>query len=273
MTPIVTLTTDWGADGIYSGALKGLILQANPGVQIVDITHSIRPYDKLQGAFVLRSTYAYFPKGSIHILGVSGKDSGTQSDRILFEKNDHYFIGANNGMWGLMFDRLPINYRKLKTKPMLCFPEIESYAKTIKTILSDNSIEHTGTQANNLVVNYPPLPTFSSNVITGQVIFIDTYGNAITNISRDDFDRIYGGRYFRIYINSQRHFVDKINNAYCETEAHELLALFSFTGMLEIAMVNANVKEMLNIQISSPVRIVFEEYLNTPQDDNTPLLG
>lgn len=273
MPTIITLTTDWGADGLYSAALKGLVLRANPGVNFVDISHTIKHFDKLQAALVLRNTYHFFPAGTIHIIGVVGKEKDLQSERVVFEKDGYFFIGANNGMWGLMFDELPRLHNIIPTAKSLNFPELEGYADAIHSIINSKNTGEVGVAAQDLLVQYAPLPSVTGNVITGQVMYIDTYGNAITNISRDDFDRVHKGRRFRIYINSQRHFVDKINKAYSETGNLELMAMFGFTGMLEIAMVYANVNQMLNLQVSNPIRIVFDDFLSTPKEDFSPVLG
>lgn len=273
MTSIVTLITDWGSDGAYSGALKGLVLQATPSINFIDISHSIRPFDKLQAAFVLKNTYKFYPKGTVHIVGVGGKERVGQNTRIAFEKEGYYFLGANNGFWGLIFETPPVSFYELRLDSLLVFPELSCYANAISTIIKNGSVETVGKKLSSITINYAPLPTVSSNVITGQVSFIDTFGNAITNISRLDFNRIHNNRKFKIYITSQRHFVDKINDTYDQTDNLELLAIFSYTGYLEIAMANANVREMLNLQIGSVIRVVFEEQLDSLDVEETPLLG
>jgi len=271
--PIVTLTTDWGVDGAYSGAFKGKLLQVCPQAVIVDISNAIKPFEKIQAAYVIRSTYKCFPKGTYHIMGVGGNDQNTDNSRIIFEHEGYFFLGLNDGSWGLVFDMLPRKYHKLNGSSMKVFPELDVFTGAIKRSVSGEKLGEIGVEDTALERFLPSRPSVSSNVITGEVIYIDTYGNAITNITRDDFNRIFNGKHFKIYVVSQRYVITKINDSYNETENAELLAIFGFNGYLEIAMANANIRDMLNLHVNSTVRIVFSDVLEVQPETKTPLLG
>lgn len=95
---IVTLLTDFGLDDAYVGAMKGAILSINSEARLVDLTHGVRPFAVLQGAFLLDSSWRSFPTGSVHVAVV---DPGVGSSRkaIAFRAADHYFVGPDNGLF------------------------------------------------------------------------------------------------------------------------------------------------------------------------------
>src|ERR1700743_657739 len=103
---IITLTTDLGDKDIYQAALKGSILKLLPGVNIIDITHSVSAFNIQQAAFILKNSFYYFPEQTVHLIGIDtvyNKDT-----RYLAVKyRNHYFVGADNGIFSLMFNSDP----------------------------------------------------------------------------------------------------------------------------------------------------------------------
>src|SRR3989442_11727058 len=95
---IVTLLTDFGLDDAYVGAMKGAILTMHPKTTIIDLSHGVRPFAVLQGAFLLDSAWRSFPVGSVHVAVV---DPGVGTDRkaIAFKAADHFFVGPDNGLF------------------------------------------------------------------------------------------------------------------------------------------------------------------------------
>src|SRR5467141_1339291 len=100
---IVTLLTDFGVDDAYVGAMKGVILSVHAKTAVVDITHGVRPFAVLQGAFLLDSAWRSFPPGTVHVAVV---DPGVGTDRraIAFKAADHYFVGPDNGLFTFLND-------------------------------------------------------------------------------------------------------------------------------------------------------------------------
>ena len=98
MAHLITLITDFGIEDTYAGVLKGVILSISPGCRIVDITHQIPPQDVRAACFALSTAYAYFPKGTIHLVIV---DPGVGGKRrpLLIETEDYFFIGPDNGVF------------------------------------------------------------------------------------------------------------------------------------------------------------------------------
>jgi len=264
---IITLITDWGTDGSYVGAMKGKILSLGHNLSIVDIANDIKPYDKIHAAYVLRNCYTIFPKGTIHILGVGGNLENLKSEFVAFEHQGYYFIGKNDGMWGLVFDEMPqtmYSFPNNEDKPTHGFPELVVFSSIIDTISTTQSLEKSGTPLKKLFVRHRQLPTVNQNIIIGEIIFFDNYGNAVTNISLDDFNRVNNGRSCKIHIASLRNIIYKINNSYEQTERGEILAIWGFSGFLEVAIANGSAKDLLNLSVSNSIRITFID-----NDDNT----
>ena len=119
--PLVTLTSDFGLDDYYVAVIKGAMLCQNQNLNIVDITHNVKNYDIVQGAFVLKNAYSSFPKGSIHILSVN--NFYTEHYCFLAVRYDeHYFIGPDNGVFSLLFDEKPEDVYELEFDRKSDFP-------------------------------------------------------------------------------------------------------------------------------------------------------
>src|SRR6201994_1056138 len=101
---IITLTTDLGDKDIYQAALKGSILKLIPGVTIVDITHSVAAFNVQQAAFILKNSFHYFPDNTVHLIGIDTVYN-VDTKYLAIRYKNHFFVGADNGIFSLMFDR------------------------------------------------------------------------------------------------------------------------------------------------------------------------
>jgi len=261
---IITLITDWGEDGAYVGAFKGKLLNQHPTASVIDISHKIKSFDKLEGAFILKNCYKLYPQNSIHVLGIGGNSSKKREsvEYIAFKKNGHYFIGANDGIWGLIFDEPVTEASVINSSSSGIqhgFPEIEYFAKAINYIMENQSIELLGQLTQKITLRQPKLPISRNNEIIGEVIFNDNYGNAITNISKEYFEQIRKDRFFKIEVKSFRNKITQISTAYSDVENGELLAIYSFTGFLEIAIANGSAKDLLSIVKNTNIQIFFSD--------------
>ncbi len=256
---IVTLTTDWNTNDYYVGAIKGKILSQCSGVQVVDISHQVQAFNITQAAFVLRNCFFNFPAGSIHIIGVN-----TEGDEkipfLLAEYKKHYFIGADNGVFGLMFNDAPDRIIQLKYPgEMKSFTSFSVFADTASRIANGEKAESLGKTVSEFQKWIPIRAAIDKSVITGTVIYIDSFRNAITNITRDLFDRVGSNRPFEIYVQSNHYKITRINTYYSETAAGEILALFNSVGLLEIAINQGNAADLLNLSTNSTIRVKFLE--------------
>ena len=255
--PIITLTSDWQSDSIYLIAIKAKILSSSPDINIVDLSHNIATFNIGQAAFVVKNSYKNFPKNTIHIIAVKSEAAAEQKYLIVKYK-DQYFISNDNGIFGLIFDEPAQKIVQIdKIIEETTFPTLDIFTKTACKIASDNKIEEIGTVISEFNIQFPFRPTTEADSIQGKVIYIDTYKNVITNISKELFERTGKNRKFVITIKASRNKIKKINKNYYETESGEILAVFNSLGLLEIAMYNGKIAELLSLNLETVVRVDF----------------
>lgn len=254
---IVTLTTDWKSNDYYTGAIKGRILSQCPGIQVVDITHQVQSFNITQAAFIVRNCFYNFPNGSIHIITVNSEGGG-ENHFLAIEYMKHYFIGTDNGMFGLMFSEEPDKIIRLKTTTDIkSFSSFSVFADAACKLGSGEKPESLGKSTKIYQKRIPIRAAIDKSVITGTVIYIDSFRNAITNITRDLFDRVGQDRPFEIYVQSNHYRITRINTYYHETDPGEILALFNSVGLLEIAINKGNAADLLNLSTHSTIRVKF----------------
>jgi len=255
--PIITLTSDWSKDDFYVGAVKGAIYSAVNSVNVVDITHNITPFNITQAAFVLSNSYKYFPKGSVHIIGVMS-ESNSENKYLAVKYDDQFFLSADNGIFSLLFkDKAELIYKINVTDEITTFPTLSVLVKSACSLVQNADLNLIGEQVTEYKRFVPYRPTIDNSQISGRIIYIDSFMNVITNVSRDLFYRIGQERSFSIFIQSNKYVIKKINKTYQETSQGELLALFNSANLLEIAINGGDVAKLLNIDTNSTIRINF----------------
>jgi len=258
---IITLTSDWNENDYYIASIKGKILTICPEARIIDINHRIKPFNTAQAAFVVRNSFHSFPENTIHIIAVNTEpESGGQL--LAARKSNHFFLCADNGMLGLLGIPEPDLVIKLKEPDKdqpVSFISMTIFAEAACALASGTPMKELGTSTDQYNKQVPLRATIEDNTITGSVIYIDSYDNAITNISKELFERIGHGNPFRIFVQSKHYRIDKINNRYNETPPGELLAIFNSAGLLEIAIRNGNAASLLKLNTNSSVRVEFKE--------------
>lgn len=258
---MITLTSDWKENDFYVASLKGKLLSACPEAQIIDITHRIKAFNSSQAAFIVRNSYPNFPKNTIHIIAVNSEpDAGREL--LAAKKDDHYFLCADNGILGLLGGTEPEEVIAL-TAPHKGDPDtfiaLSVFASAACEISRGTALSKLGSPVKDFVRQTPLRATIENQTITGSVIHIDSFQNAITNISRELFERIGNGRSFKIYVQSKHYMLDRINKQYHETDPGELLAIFNSTGLLEIAIRDGNAAGLLKLNTNSTIRVEFKE--------------
>jgi len=257
---IITLISDWGIYDYYVGAVKGYISNHSPNTTIVDINHQITRFNTSQAAFVLRNSFGYFPKGTIHLIAINTEPVRENAHVVVYHDN-HYFIGADNGIFGLLMRDNPTKVIKLHAEndENSCFPALALLAPAACKIANGEELDSLGADYKNLRINTPLRPAIDELVITGKVLYIDSFKNAITNISRELFDRVGKGRDFEILVQSNHYRVNRLNKTYSETSVGELLALFNTSGLLEIAINRGTAAQLLNLDTNSTIRVKFND--------------
>lgn len=256
---IVTLTSDWGQYDYYCGMLKGQIISSCPTAHIVDLSHDVPNFSLTSAAFIVKHSFHNFPKGSIHLILVNS-ESSTITKVLAFEYLEHTFIVPDNGIIGLLMDvNLPKSVYTLEMPTTGSFTSSHLFVKALESLFNGQTIEEIGIR----VEQYQKINSIKAIIeesqINGSIIYIDSYKNGITNISKELFERIGRNRPYTIYVQSAHNRISKLSIGYHEVDPGELLALFNTANLLEIAIRNGNAADLLSLSIGSSIRIVFKE--------------
>ena len=250
--PVVTLTTEWKPDDIYNGIIKGKLASLSPGTIIIDNANNIPVFNIAKAAFIIRNTFSNYPEGSVHLICVHSEAKKDQGYLALKAKN-HYFIGTDNGIFNLILNSEPEEAVRLINADT--HNELEVFARTAAELIAGAELSKLGKSVSSISEKLPLRATIDKDKIIGSIIFIDSYGNAISNITREVFSRVFENRNFRILIQSNKNYTDNISEKYSDVPVGELLAKFNQIDLLEIAINGANVSELLSIETGSVVRI------------------
>jgi S-adenosylmethionine hydrolase len=250
--PVITLTTEWRPDDIYNGILKGKLCNLCPEAVIIDNASGIMPFNIAHASFVIRNTFMNYPAGSIHIICVHSEPQNGEK-YLIVKAREHYFIGTDNGIFSLILNSEP--------DEIICInhgentDELNIFAQAAADLCSGKKLSHIGSKLERSAEKLPLRATIDKDIIIGSVIFIDSYGNAISNITREIFFRVFTGRKFRILIQSNKNFTEQISESYSDVPVGELLARFNTLDLLEISINGSDVSELLSLTIGSTIRI------------------
>ena len=250
---IITLTTVFGEKDHFAGAVKGAIYSELPDVRIVDISHSISPFNIMEAAYVIQNAYSSFPKGTIHIIGIDS-ELNPENKHIALELDDHYFICANNGIMSMICSEIApsriveINiHDKIETN----FPVLDVFVKAACHIARGGTLDVIGKAIPEIkpITNIKPYVNDEKTQIIGSIIYVDNYGNVVTNIKRSFFENIQKGRDFEIHARSftsrviYEKYSDFINFSVTEDKRHDdgnKIVVFNSSNYLEIALYKSN---------------------------------
>jgi S-adenosylmethionine hydrolase len=256
---VITLLTDFGTYGPYSGAMKGVILGINPNAVVVDITHDIAPMAVEEAAFVLDSACRYFPAGTVHVVVV---DPGVGTDRALLavKAGQHIFLAPDNGVLGLVFERHPdaCVYRITNRKYAR-----DSVSKTFhgRDILAP-AAAHVSLGVSPASLG-EPFPLFKKgrgqkatavgNRIEGRIVFIDRFGNGITDIGQE---LLKGREAIRVDVEgmAMKRFVGSYGDA-CPDEP---VALIGSGDTLEISVNGGNARDRIGFKVGTLVKVFLK---------------
>jgi S-adenosylmethionine hydrolase len=255
--PIITLTSDWGQRDYFLGAVKGKILNLLPSANIIDISHGISPFNLKQASFIIRNSYPHFPKGTVHILSILTEKS-EKTAHLAVKYDGQYFIGADNGIFSLIFEHNPeeiISISSSNNKDGGEIPARDRFVESAVHLASGQPIEQLGEPVSQWREQMHFLPVVSGDIIRGVVIYINQYENCVTNITRELFDKTNKGRKFIIEFRGET--LKKISTSYQDVPIGEIVALFGSTGHLEIAINQGNASSLLGLDINDPVRVEF----------------
>jgi len=251
---ILTLTSDMGTKDHFVAVVKGFIYSQLKDVQIVDISHQISPFSIAEAAFILRNSYFYFPEKSIHLINVDANNSLNDSF-IAVKFHNHYFLGSNNGVISLVTDQQADEMYEIEIekKTDTLFPLKNIIAPAACRLASKFNMSAVGKKLSQINMVSSLNPTLEPDTIRGMVIYVDNYGNAITNISKKLIDK-YNFTKIKIEF-SRNEMVDTISETYSDVFAGDALCLFGTSGLLEIAINKASASKLFGLQLNSKVLV------------------
>ncbi len=249
----ITLTTDFGFKDFSVAITKANIYSNISNAIIVDISHQISPFNNTQAAYILKNSYKSFPKGTIHIIGIESELTPENSHLAMYF-DEHYFIGANNGIFSLITeDLIPDKIVEINIHQNIIsnFPVLDVFVKVAKHLSSKGSLDVIGKEIKKIkqLTEIKPVINQKKDQILWSVIYIDNYGNVISNITKKIFNEIGKSRSFTI--EARRVKFKKIFSSYSQAidfsikkekreEDGKKLALFNSAGHLELAIYKSN---------------------------------
>lgn len=248
--PIITLTTDYGTSDHLVGAIKGVILKIQPEAQIVDINHSVVPYDVLDGALSIGAAYRYFPARTVHMVVVD-PGVGTPRRPILSIANNQYFVAPDNGVLSLVYEReSPIVVHHITSEHYFLRPVSATFhgrdifAPVAAWLTKNWQVEAFGEPVEDYIRFGLPKPKTHEGSLRGAVLRVDHFGNLMTNFVLEDFPeamRRPGPIALTVGGKPVKQFVE----AFAQGPANEPVALLGSSGFIEIAVNKGNAARAL----------------------------
>jgi S-adenosylmethionine hydrolase len=247
---IITLTTDYGLKDHFVGAMKGKIISEYAEAQIIDVSHQIDPFNIAEASYILSAVYASFPKGTVHIVGVD-IEMNKENQHIAIQWDDHFFICADNGILSMLI-------QKIKPQKMVAInihdrllPEatdMDVFIKVACHIAKGGLLNVIGKEIKEIKTITELQAVAEGDTIKGNVIYIDSFGNAVTNITKKMFLDVAKNRPYEIRFKNKtiktilaRYSDIAISDKYpIKYYEGEKLAVFNEAGFLEIAIFRSN---------------------------------
>jgi S-adenosylmethionine hydrolase len=251
----ITLTTDFGTRDWFVGTLKGAILGIHPRCRVVDLTHEITPGDIRAAAFALAASRRYFPKGTIHVVVV---DPGVGSRRspIAVQTARGFFVGPDNGVLSLALAQETVkgihrleNPRYFLTPVSRTFHGRDIFAPAAAHLSRGLSIRRFGPEQGDFVRLPWPTPQAGRRAIVGEVVYVDHFGNAITNIASSSLR----GRTCAVYSGAKR--LAPVNDFYQSVAAGQPVAVPGSSGYLEVAVNRGSAAARLRLRVGTAVAV------------------
>jgi hypothetical protein len=256
---LITLLSDFGARDEYAACLKGVILGLYPRAALVDLTHEVPPGDIPAGAFVLAAAAPYFPPGTIH-LAVVDPGVGTSRRALAARGRGQFWVGPDNGLFHLAFaGRRDIEIVSLED-PAYFLPRVSAtfhgrdiFAPVAAHLSLGMDLKRLGPGLTDPVRLPWPEPVFTPELIKGEIIHVDRFGNLVSNITVEAFRSWLRGDDFRLHAGPV--VLTRLLRTYGEAAPGEVLALVGSQGCLELACARGSAAERLGAGLSLPVEI------------------
>lgn len=266
MSGIITFTTDFGLKDAYVGAMKGAALSINPLSRFVDISHGVTPGNIMEGAFILLQSYSFFPKGTIHV-AVVDPGVGGRRKAVLVETDRYIFVGPDNGLLSLAAGRENVRRVVHLTERPFFRREVSStfhgrdiFAPVAAHLSLGTNPGAFGLELDTLSPLKMPKPAEKGGAIKGEVIYVDTFGNLVTNIMGKDIS----GRTADMKVTVNGSAAGGFAVSYSAVKKGEALAVIGSAGYLEIAVNMGSASAKFSSGVGDKVGCVFSASKKTP---------
>ena len=273
---IITLTTDYGLKDHFVGAVKGKILSEYSEASIIDISHDIDPFNAMEASYIVGASYANFPKSTVHIIGVD-IERNKENQHIVMQWNDHYFIAADNGILSMLSQKIvPQKIVAITIHDRLPSEatDLDVFVKVACHLAKGGLMNVIGKEINSLkyVTNLHATLSDDGNSLKGNVIYVDHFGNVVTNISKKYFIEVAKGRPYEIVLKTKNIKTILPNySAIASSDKYpiksyegEKLAIFNEAGYLEIAIFRSNpskvgsANSLLGLNYRDIINVIFK---------------
>lgn len=271
--PIIGLLTDFGWDGWYVGAMKGVILSICPTAHVVDLTHGVAPHSIAEGALLLNAMQRYFPKGTIFV-AVVDPGVGTVREPILAQADGKYFVAPNNGLLGLVLQGASDWECRLISNQEFFLPEVSStfhgrdiFAPVAAHLARGVPVKEIAPKKTECFRLATAAASYDRGYIEGNIIYFDRFGNAVSNITKELFDKGFGrsavakksrkGKSAEpaVSILVGNYELPKICKTFADVKPGEPVAYWGSLGTLEIGINLGNAHQAMGLRLLDKVTI------------------
>jgi len=263
--PIITLTTDFGTNDHFVGAVKGVILDIVPEAAIVDISHAVQAYDVLDGALAISQTYSYFPPGTVHMVVVD-PGVGTTRRPIIASSDGYHFVAPDNGVLSMVYakeQRMHVRHvtsdHYFRQPVSNTFHGRDVFAPVAAYLAKMVDSHKFGEEIEDYVRFAAPRPKpVAENRLRAVVLKVDRFGNLITNVTPEDAPALFAGKVgFKIVVGSKE--ITAIRTAYAEGTPGEVFGILGSMGYLEIVANRAAAAQITGAGKGSEVGVLLGE--------------
>lgn len=262
--PIITLTTDFGLNDHFIGAIKGVILDLVPDARFVDICHAVQPFDIFDGALTIAQAYSYFPTSTVHMVIVD-PGVGTARRPIVLSTEKHMFVAPDNGALSLIYEREQrINVRHITADHYFIQPVSNTFhardifAPVAAYLAKGVDPDRMGPEVTDYVRFSAPRPKpVDEHTLRGVVLKVDRFGNLITNITPQDAPMLFAAEPHPFKVVVGKREITQIRNAYAEGEPGEVFGILGSTGFLEIATNRGSAAKLTEAAKGTEVNVVL----------------
>ena len=256
---LITLTTDFGTDSPYVAQVKGVLLSQLPNAILVDITHAIPAQDIRQGAIVADDTCRYFSRGSIHLL-VIDPGVGTERGIVVAEIDGSFYVAPNNGLLSRVARRSPPSAAILVDLSVFdqssispTFHARDVMAPVVIRLAQGEKLTTFGNRVDSLENLDWVEPKVMANLLEGQILYVDSFGNLVTNIEKCFLNQIQD--LHRVIISCRDQRITGIQRTYGESDPQQAIALVGSHGRVELAVVDGNAAKQWSAGVGDEVAV------------------